>query len=231
MRLVAVLAAAAFIAALSLVAAPGSAGSRPLTRPAGVDPALLQPLLASRADAASGASDSAEWSFADAMGIEQPVERGAKPPLTADSWAVLPPAMLQSVTPPTRTPSSTLAGRIDAWEAGPVLVAEGLRPLPSSGPPPRPIVDAPNPVLHDVIVLRGIASWYDNGTTAMRWPRGARIRICGPGGCVNRVVTDWGPDLRLHPDRVVDLMPVDFVRVCGCSLRIGLTRVTVQILG
>jgi hypothetical protein len=44
-------------------------------------------------------------------------------------------------------------------------------------------------------------------------------------------VTDWGPDFRLHPDRVVDLMPSDFARVCGCPVRIGLTEVTVEILG
>ena len=110
-----------------------------------------------------------------------------------------------------------------------MLSASGGQAPPSSAARPTPA--QPVPVARTVVLLHGIASWYDNGTTAMRWARGAHVRICGPAMCVNRVVTDWGPDFRLHPDRVVDLMPSDFVLVCGCSLRIGLTTVTVEIVG
>jgi len=77
--------------------------------------------------------------------------------------------------------------------------------------------------------IRGYATWYDNGTTAMRLPRGTRVRICGPGGCVQRVVSDYGPTAGHKPDRVVDLTPADFRRVCGCSLGTGTVRVTVSV--
>ena len=41
--------------------------------------------------------------------------------------------------------------------------------------------------------LSGEATFYDNGTTAMRLPGGTLVRICGPGGCIVRTVTDYGP--------------------------------------
>ena len=39
----------------------------------------------------------------------------------------------------------------------------------------------------------GSRRFYDNGTTAMRLPRGTVVRICGDGGCIQRTVTDYGP--------------------------------------
>jgi hypothetical protein len=77
-------------------------------------------------------------------------------------------------------------------------------------------------------VLHGIASWYSNGTTAMRLPRGTRVRICGSAGCVTRVVNDYGPAKWLSA-RIVDLMPGDFRAVSGRSLSAGVTKVTVYI--
>jgi hypothetical protein len=74
--------------------------------------------------------------------------------------------------------------------------------------------------------VSGYATWYDNGTTAMRLPYGTLVRVCGPSGCVERRVTDYGPGLKT---RVVDLMPSDFVKVCGCGLWRGTTWVTVAI--
>ena len=41
--------------------------------------------------------------------------------------------------------------------------------------------------------LTGFATFYDNGTTAMRLPRGTLVVICGGGGCIERVVNDYGP--------------------------------------
>jgi hypothetical protein len=41
--------------------------------------------------------------------------------------------------------------------------------------------------------LSGGATFYDNGTTAMRLPRGTVVKICGNGGCIVRVVNDYGP--------------------------------------
>jgi hypothetical protein len=72
----------------------------------------------------------------------------------------------------------------------------------------------------------GIATWYDNGTTAMRLPRGTVVVICGAAGCIQRTITDYGPGGR---GRVADLMPRDFVAVCGCSLGTGTQEVTIRI--
>jgi hypothetical protein len=77
--------------------------------------------------------------------------------------------------------------------------------------------------------IRGYATWYDNGTTAMRLPRGTKIRVCGPAACVQRVVSDFGPTAGHKPDRVVDLTPADFRHVCGCSLGAGTVKVTVSV--
>lgn len=77
--------------------------------------------------------------------------------------------------------------------------------------------------------LSGIATWYNNGTTAMRLPYGTIVRICGAGGCVVRTVTDWGPQAGFYPVRIADLMPSDFRAVCGCGWWVGTTEVTVGI--
>jgi hypothetical protein len=74
--------------------------------------------------------------------------------------------------------------------------------------------------------LTGGATFYDNGTTAMRLPRGTKVRICGPGGCIDRVVNDYGPQKK---SRVVDLFRPDFFAICGCPSYAGTTHVTVYV--
>ena len=74
--------------------------------------------------------------------------------------------------------------------------------------------------------LTGFATFYDNGTTAMRLPRGTLVVICGGGGCIERVVNDYGPQ---KPSRVVDLYRPDFFDVCGCPWFSGTTTVTVYV--
>jgi hypothetical protein len=74
--------------------------------------------------------------------------------------------------------------------------------------------------------LSGGATFYDNGTTAMRLPRGTVVKICGNGGCIVRVVNDYGPQKK---SRVVDLYRPDFVTVCGCPASTGTTQVTVYV--
>jgi hypothetical protein len=74
--------------------------------------------------------------------------------------------------------------------------------------------------------LTGYATFYDNGTTAMRLPRGTIVIICGGGGCVERVVNDYGPQ---KPSRVVDLYRPDFFDICGCPWYAGTTTVTVYV--
>lgn len=74
--------------------------------------------------------------------------------------------------------------------------------------------------------LRGDATFYDNGTTAMRLPRGTVVIICGAGGCLERVVNDYGPT---GPGRIVDLYRPDFFEICGCPSWSGVTDVTVYV--
>ncbi|HYX10379.1 MAG TPA: hypothetical protein VE817_00265 [Candidatus Acidoferrum sp.] len=75
--------------------------------------------------------------------------------------------------------------------------------------------------------LTGVATFYDAGFTAMRLPRGTVIRVCGPGGCIDRVVSDYGPVA--GSDRIIDLYRPDFFRVCGCPSWSGTIKVTVSV--
>jgi len=76
--------------------------------------------------------------------------------------------------------------------------------------------------------LSGTASFYDNGTTAMRdVPRGTTIVICGAGGCIQTVVSDYGPSKA--GGRLIDMYRPDFFRVCGCGWWSGTTTVTVRV--
>lgn len=76
--------------------------------------------------------------------------------------------------------------------------------------------------------LRGEASFYDFGTTAMRdVPRGTTIVICGNGGCIQRVVNDYGP--AKWTGRIIDMYRPDFFQVCGCASFAGTTTVTVRV--
>jgi len=74
--------------------------------------------------------------------------------------------------------------------------------------------------------LTGGATFYDNGTTAMRLPRGTVVIICGKAGCIKRVVNDYGPQRK---SRVVDLYRPDFFAICGCGSYAGTTTVTVYV--
>jgi len=103
-----------------------------------------------------------------------------------------------------------------ARETGPRARSKLNQPDSSSGwvrKPPR-------------YTLTGAATFYDNGTTAMRLPRGTTVVICGNGGCIERVVNDWGPQ---KPSRVVDLYRPDFFDICGCAWWSGTTKVTVYV--
>jgi hypothetical protein len=76
-------------------------------------------------------------------------------------------------------------------------------------------------------VMTGFASFYDNGTTAMRLPRGTVLRICGDGGCIERTVTDYGPSAK--GGRLIDMDRPDFFKICGCASWSGTTEVTVSV--
>jgi len=99
------------------------------------------------------------------------------------------------------------------------------------GPTHRVTVNQPQPGAGTAqkppkYTLTGAATFYDNGTTAMRLPRGTVVVICGGGGCIERTVTDYGPT---RTDRVVDLYRPDFFAICGCASWSGTTTVTVSV--
>jgi hypothetical protein len=102
---------------------------------------------------------------------------------------------------------------------------------PDTGPTARVDVDQPESAAGSArrpprYTLTGDATFYDNGTTAMRLPRGTLVIICGGGGCIERVVNDYGPQ---KPERIVDLYRPDFFRICGCPSWSGVTKVTVHV--
>ena len=103
-----------------------------------------------------------------------------------------------------------------APQTGPTRRARLIQPAPaadSSRKPPK-------------YTMKGEATFYDNGTTAMRLPRGTVIIVCGPGGCVERVVNDYGPQ---KPSRIIDLYRPDFFDICGCPSWSGTVNVTVYV--
>lgn len=75
--------------------------------------------------------------------------------------------------------------------------------------------------------LTGKATFYTAGYTAMRLPRGTVIRVCGDAGCLERVITDYGPIKGTN--RIIDLYKPDFFRICGCGWWSGVTDVTVYV--
>ena len=77
--------------------------------------------------------------------------------------------------------------------------------------------------------VSGTASFYSNGTTAMRLPRGTVIVVCGAAGCLERVVNDYGP--AAYTGRVIDMYKPDFFAICGCGSWSGLTQVTIKVYG
>lgn len=124
-------------------------------------------------------------------------------------------------------PAYAAAGRLASTTA---FAEAGLGAAPPA-PADRPIVSVPSsPVAWDWkpprYTLSGYATFYDNGTTAMRLPRGTIIVICGANGCIERVVNDYGP---VKATRVVDMYRPDFFRICGCGWWSGTTLVTVRI--
>ena len=76
--------------------------------------------------------------------------------------------------------------------------------------------------------LTGIASFYDYGTTAMRdVPRGTTIVICGAAGCIEKIVSDYGP--AKSTGRIIDMYRPDFFRICGCGWWSGTTKVSIRV--
>jgi hypothetical protein len=165
---------------------------------------------------------------------------------TPSSVRALEPAAFSSVTVPADAPALAALGASAAGPARPAVLDPGQRSAghlapgtaleepgvePLVIPTGRPKVDQPAaPSGKDWkkprYTISGYATFYDNGTTAMRLPRGTVVRICGDGGCIERVVNDYGPQKKA---RIVDLYRPDFFEICGCSWFAGTTWVTVSV--
>jgi hypothetical protein len=150
-------------------------------------------------------------------------------------------AAFQAVTVNATDRSGFAVGPIDAARrsAGAlasesILVEPGAQPSATSlsfGRPdvPQPVGQVGTAVKPPRYSMSGWASFYDNGTTAMRLPRGTFVRICGAGGCIERVVNDYGPAASIRPVRIVDMYRPDFFQICGCGWWSGTTWVTIGI--
>ena len=157
---------------------------------------------------------------------------GPKPPSTID------PSTFQSVQVPAFATTDLAVAPLDhaydsigAIEASTMLTEPGKEPKRSIPTRPSvlvPTVSAGSALKPPLYKLTGYATFYANGTTAMRLPRGTTVIICGNGGCLERVVSDYGP-IASYRDRIVDLYTPDFFAVCGCPSWSGTTWVTVSV--
>lgn len=118
------------------------------------------------------------------------------------------------------------SGRIDASTAfslpGVAVVRDVGRPAVR-----QPSVQAGSVQKPPRYTLSGVATFYHQGTTAMRLPRGTIVIICGAGGCIERTITDYGP--AAGTDRIADLYVEDFFDICGCPSWSGETEITVSV--
>jgi hypothetical protein len=149
----------------------------------------------------------------------------------------LPASAFQPLSVPANNARSTL--KIDPLDAAHVAAgslaedASFIEPgaAPKTGPTARATINQPDPSSAFArkpprYTLTGIATFYDNGTTAMRLPRGTVVIICGDSGCLERVVNDYGPS---RQSRIVDLYRADFFDICGCPWWSGTTTVTISV--
>jgi hypothetical protein len=151
--------------------------------------------------------------------------------------APVPVGALQPLSVPASTSerASAVADLDRAYRSAGALGPDALLPEPDAMrvalPAGRPEARQPTPDSTSArkpprFTLTGEATFYDHGTTAMRLPRGTVVVICGDGGCIERVVSDYGPQ---KPSRIVDLYRPDFFEICGCPSWSGVVDVTVYV--
>jgi hypothetical protein len=153
--------------------------------------------------------------------------------------SVVDPSMFQSVQVPAFAATRLAVAPLDdafravsRIDSSTQLTEPGKEPVRAR--PTRPRVSVPTPVAGTSLkppryTLSGYATFYANGTTAMRLPRGTTVIVCGDGGCIERVINDYGPSASAGLGRIVDLYTPDFFDVCGCPWWAGTTWVTVSI--
>lgn len=159
---------------------------------------------------------------------------------TPAPYQPVPAAALQTLNIDANAGSTDSIATFDrAYESAGRLAEDAVFPIPGVAKQapvvaPKRVVKQPQPKPRAVArpakyVVSGQATFYDNGTTAMRLPRGTVIRVCGKGGCIQRVVNDYGP--KAGTGRIIDLYRPDFFRICGCASWSGVTKVKVYVYG
>lgn len=79
-------------------------------------------------------------------------------------------------------------------------------------------------------VLKGEASWGPfKGHVVTRFPRGTRIKVCGPKGCTP-IVRSWGYGPAQKTHRIADLDVHVFEKVCA-PRGIGVCDITLYVYG
>lgn len=122
------------------------------------------------------------------------------------------------------------AGRSDGALVAVDPLTDSAAVAPAPGNAARPNAGATGPSWTwkpPKTTLHGFASFHDHGTTAMRLPRGTVVVICGAGGCIERVITDYGPSAK--GGRIIEMYRPDFFRICGCGSWSGTTEVTIRV--
>lgn len=73
-------------------------------------------------------------------------------------------------------------------------------------------------------VVSHMGPGFGSDYLALPVPRGTTVRICGPARCRVMTSNDFGPNQRVHPDRIADVGMATFRELCGCSTSQGLFR-------
>ncbi len=153
--------------------------------------------------------------------------------------SVVDPSAFQSVQVPAFAATDLAVAPLDdAFRTAGAIDASTLLTEPGKEPkrvvPTRPVVVVPGAQGGSALKppryrMSGYATFYANGTTAMRLPRGTTVIVCGAGGCIERVISDYGPAVNAGLGRIVDLYTPDFFSICGCPGWAGTTWVTVSV--
>ena len=149
------------------------------------------------------------------------------------------PSAFQSIQVPAFAAAELAAARLDSSYASAGTIDANTTFIEAGDAPPIPRIGRPRVTLPDAhsgsalkpprYKLTGYATFYANGTTAMRLPRGTTIIVCGAGGCLERIITDYGPIYDPSKNRIIDLYTPDFFAICGCPWFAGTTQVTVSV--
>ena len=165
--------------------------------------------------------------------VALPGMAGSRSPSSA---SLLDPTAFQPIPVPASAQHPTNVGPLDPSVASAARLTSTTE-LVEPGAAPERVVSRPSvrqPAAHGGSAqkpprykLTGYATFYANGTTAMRLPRGTTVIVCGAGGCIERIINDYGPvDVN---QRIVDLYTPDFFDICGCPSWAGTTWVTVSV--